>query len=301
FCFIETFSLLFRTKYEKEGIVLYIRLATLKDISRITEVSTASFRQEADTLQLPVRDLNVEPPGYDNEPMTHYLIEELTTYVTEQDGKLVGGIVLTLTGGDYARIDRVFVHPDVQGQGIGKALIQYVEAEYPHVRIWELETSTHQKRNIRFYKQLGFQVVYESDDEVCFVKRTKAKPSTHCFEERSCEGWQAYGVNASHLAVTNSNIFLFDASNCNFSQSRFRNINFRDSKFSDLNLSGSQFNFVTMQENERTIQMHHSNLRGATFNQCDLTNVTLTGCDIKGMKINGISIDTLISTKRGEM
>ncbi|MCT4799662.1 GNAT family N-acetyltransferase, partial [Exiguobacterium profundum] len=292
--------LLFRTKYEKEGIVLYIRLATLKDVSGITKVSTASFQQEALSLQLSERDLNVEPPGYDLEAMTQYMIEELTCYVIEQDNHIVGAIVLTLTGNDYARIDRVFVHPDRQGQGIGKALIQYVEAQSPHVRIWELETSTHQTRNIRFYKQLGFQVVYESEDEVCFVKRTKAKPSTHCFEEQSCEGWQAYGVNASFLAVTNSNVSSLAASNCNFSQSLFRNINFRNSTFSDLNLTGSRFNFVTMQENGRTVQMHHSNLRGATFNQCDLTNVTLTGCDVEGMTINGIPIDTLISTKRGE-
>ena len=280
---------------------MIIREATKDDIMSVTKVSTASFQQEALSLQLFERDLNVEPPGYDREAMTQYMIEELTCYVIEQDNHIVGAIVLTLTGDDYARIDRVFVHPDSQGQGIGKALIQYVEAQSPHVRIWELETSTHQTRNIRFYKQLGFQVVYESEDEVCFVKRTKAKLSTHCIEEQSYEGWRAYGVNASLLVVTNSNVSSLDASNCNFSQSRFRNINFRNSTFSDLNLSGSQFNFVTMRENERTIQMHYSNLSGATFNQCDLTNVTLTGCDVEGMTINAVPIDTFIRTKRGEI
>ncbi|WP_269318511.1 hypothetical protein [Exiguobacterium sp. KJ 601] len=77
---------------------MYIRLATLKDVSGITKVSTASFQQEALSLQLSERDLNVEPPGYDLEAMTQYMIEELTCYVIEQDNHIVGAIILTLTG-----------------------------------------------------------------------------------------------------------------------------------------------------------------------------------------------------------
>ncbi|WP_215144635.1 GNAT family N-acetyltransferase [Exiguobacterium qingdaonense] len=102
---------------------MIIREATKDDIMTVTKVSTASFQQEALTLQLPERDLNIEPPGYNHEAMTQYMIEELTCYVIEQDNHIVGAIVLALTGEDYARIDRVFVHPSVQGQGIGKALM----------------------------------------------------------------------------------------------------------------------------------------------------------------------------------
>lgn len=275
-----------------------IRVATKKDSIAITEVSTASFRHEAETLNLSERDLNVQPPGYDHEAMTDYMIEELTSYVIEQNDKIVGAIILTMTGDEYGRIDRVFIHPDSQGKGMGKALIRHVENEYPAVRIWELETSIYQSRNIHFYKQLGFKVVHESEEEVCFVKRTKVKPSTKHIEEQSCEGWRAYGINASHLAITNSNMSSLDASNCNFSRSRFRNINFREGGFSDLNLAGSYFHFVTMQERGLITRFGHSNLTGTVFHECNLTDVNLTGCNIEGMTIDGVPIKTLMDTSK---
>lgn len=281
-----------------------IRRATASDRTAFTEVSRVSFKQEADRLQLLHRDLNVEPPGYDDESMNLYLIEQLTSYVIEIDGLVVGGVVLTLTGQDYGRIDRIFVHPERQGQGLGKHALQTIEELHSTVRIWELETSAAQLKNISFYREAGFQSVFESDEEVCFVKRVKVKNDTNVslrYEELSLAGAQAYGMNISQVAVTNSNVSELQASNCNFKRSQFRNINFRNSQFDDLNLTGSEFRFVTMYESEQPTTFYHTNLTNAVFKNCRLDGVHIQGSSIDGLTIEGVAISELIKRYEAEL
>ncbi|TCI25337.1 GNAT family N-acetyltransferase [Exiguobacterium sp. SH5S4] len=280
---------------------MQIRYATAEDSKILTEVSRASFKQEADRLRLPYRDLNVEPPGYDDEAMSLYLIEQLPCYVIELDGQVVGGIVLTLTGQDYGRIDRIFVHPERQGQGLGRSALHAIEQLHPKVRIWELETSAAQPHNVAFYRAAGFKAVFESDEEVCFVKRVKLETNNTIplrYEERSINGAQAYGIDASQVAITNSNVSELRASNCNFAQSQFRNINFRESEFDDLNLSGSQYRFVTMYESGLPTIFFHTELTNAIFQSCRLDGIEIKSSSIDGLTIDGVNVKKLLEQHR---
>lgn len=281
---------------------MQIREATVSDYKAFTEVSRASFKQEADRLRLPYRDLNIEPPGYDDEAMSLYLIEQLTCYVIEHEGQIVGGTVVTLTGQDYGRIDRIFVHPDRQGRGIGKRALKLIEEIHPTVRIWELETSTAQPHNVAFYRAVGYQSVFESSEEVCFVKRVKQHTSDMPlrFEERTIRGAQAYGMDASQVAITNSNVSELRASNCNFTRSQFRNINFRETEFDDLNLSGSQYRFVTMYESGRATTFFHTNLTNTIMKSCRLDGMQIENSSIEGLMIDGVNIQELLEQHRKE-
>lgn len=281
---------------------MQIREATVSDYKVFTEVSRASFKQEADRLRLPYRDLNVEPPGYDDASMNRYLIERLTCYVLELDGQLVGGVVVTLTGQDYGRIDRIFIHPNRQGQGLGKRALYMIEGIHSTVRIWELETSTAQPGNVAFYRAAGYQSVFESDREVCFVKRVKQRTDNMPlrYEERTIKGAQAYGIDASQAAITNSNVSELRASNCNFTKSQFHNINFRESEFDDLNLSGSQYRFVTMYESGRPTTFFHTNLTSAIMKNCRLDDVQIQDSSIEGLTIDGVNIQALLEQHQKE-
>ena len=63
------------------------------------------------------------------------------------------GIIVTISGKSYGRIDRIFVEPVYQGKGIGSNVIKLIEAEYPSIRIWDLETSSRQINNHHFIKR----------------------------------------------------------------------------------------------------------------------------------------------------
>lgn len=282
---------------------MYMRRAVASDKRVFTEVSEASFKQEADRLRLPYRDLNIEPPGYDDEAMSLYLIEQLTCYVIELDEQVVGGAVVTLTGQDYGRIDRIFIHPYRQGEGIGKRALQSIEGLHPTVRIWELETSAAQPNNVAFYRAAGYQSVFESDEEVCFVKRIQQRADRMAlrYEERSITGAQAYGMDASRVSITNSNVSELQANNCNFTKSQFRNINFRETEFDDLNLSGSHYRFVTMYESGRPTTFFHTNLTNTVFENCQLDGVQIEDSSIDGLTIDGTNIKDLLEHHRKEM
>ena len=81
------------------------------------------------------------------------------------------GIIVTISGKSYGRIDRIFVEPVYQGKGIGSYVIKLIEEEYPSIRIWDLETSSRQLNNHHFYKKMGYETIFKSEDEYCYVKR----------------------------------------------------------------------------------------------------------------------------------
>ena len=66
----------------------------------------------------------------------------------------------------YIYISKLAVHPDIQGQGVGKFVLQSLEAmfnkEYIGIRLDVYEKST---SSIAFYSKLGFNK--------CFYKKTK--------------------------------------------------------------------------------------------------------------------------------
>jgi ribosomal protein S18 acetylase RimI-like enzyme len=68
-------------------------------------------------------------------------------------------------------IGRLIVHPDHQNRGIGKELMNRIEAEFPGTRRFELFTGTKSEKNLAFYKKLGYGIVrYEKlNDKVEFA------------------------------------------------------------------------------------------------------------------------------------
>jgi len=55
------------------------------------------------------------------------------------------------------RVSPVFVLPEYQGRGIAKAAFALVEALYPDVRRWELDTVLQEKGNCHLYESLGYR------------------------------------------------------------------------------------------------------------------------------------------------
>ncbi|WP_404407389.1 GNAT family N-acetyltransferase [Jeotgalibacillus malaysiensis] len=96
-------------------------------VKELTSLSSEVFRQEAERwLAAGEKDANIQPPGYDSEDMMAYMVTHLDTYGIYEGDRLIGGAVLTIPASGYARIDRVFIHPGLQGKGYGKAAIERV-------------------------------------------------------------------------------------------------------------------------------------------------------------------------------
>jgi ribosomal protein S18 acetylase RimI-like enzyme len=76
--------------------------------------------------------------------------------------KIIGS-VRGYQAGDTCYIERLIVHPNNQGQGIGAALMNQIEACFVPVQRFELFTGHKSDRNIHLYKRLGY-MVFKSEE-----------------------------------------------------------------------------------------------------------------------------------------
>ncbi|QIW22408.1 GNAT family N-acetyltransferase [Bacillus thuringiensis] len=299
-------------------MIISIEKATILDAEKLTEIMTRTFDEEVKRWlcgQGDVIDYNIQPPGYSSVEMMKYSIEELDSFKVIVDEKIIGGIIVTISGKSYGRIDRIFVDPDYQGKGIGSHVIKSIEVEYPSIRIWDLETSSRQLNNHHFYEKMGYEITFKSEDEYCYVKRITVESAKENliknndmknsqYENCNLANTEYYQVNLKNSSFVGSNMMNMKMSNCNVSQSKFRNINFKSSLYADLNLSGSKFSFVTLGgvhfkdtslgEGKYPISFNRCDLEGSTISNSNLKNMEIENCDITGMEINGIPIEKLL-------
>ncbi|GLS04083.1 hypothetical protein GCM10007860_12290 [Chitiniphilus shinanonensis] len=87
------------------------------------------------------------------------------------DGVLAGVVLVSSSGREHARIELLYLDPVYQGRGLGGQVLALVEAAYPQVRVWSLDTTRHSARNLPFYQRHGYVVVGQDEDEFYLVKR----------------------------------------------------------------------------------------------------------------------------------
>ena len=107
-------------------MLITIQKAVLTEAEKLTEIMKKTFDQEASRwlLNQDTLDYNIQPPGYGSVEMTKYMIEELAYYKIIYNEEIVGGVIVTITGKSFGRIDRIFVDPDNQGKKIGTRVME---------------------------------------------------------------------------------------------------------------------------------------------------------------------------------
>ncbi|KMY65675.1 hypothetical protein AAU61_21090 [Desulfocarbo indianensis] len=94
-------------------------------------------------------------------------------------GPILGSVRARHEGG-VCQIGRLMVHPKAQGQGLGRALMAAIEAEFPQAQCYELFTGSRSQRNLSFYRRQGYlpfqtQEVSPSLSQV-FLRKVRSKP-----------------------------------------------------------------------------------------------------------------------------
>lgn len=297
--------------------VVTIERALMNDAEQLTAIKKITFNNEAElwlSNQENVIDYNIRPPGYASINMTHYMMRHLHYFKILVDRTIVGGIIVTISGKSYGRIDRIFVEPQFQGRGFGSRALQLLEEEFSHVRKWDLETSSRQLNNHYFYEKMGYRTTFESDDEYCYVKEIDGSVEQNVVENQTFSHVQYENcdlsktecnqVNLEGTTISNSNLMKSHVSNCNLSHSKFQNINFRNTLYGDLNLSNSEFIFTTLSgvrfvdtnlgDEQQPLSFERCDLSGSQIDSCNLMNVHIQNSELKGMTINNIPVEELL-------
>ena len=98
-----------------------------------------------------------KPPG----PMLDdyaRLIADGAVSVFEDTAGTIAAIIVLLAKPDHLLLDNIAVRPDRQGQGLGRQLIAFAEAEARRLGLTELRLYTHETmtENVALYTRLGF-------------------------------------------------------------------------------------------------------------------------------------------------
>lgn len=126
-----------------------IRAAKPADLSSIEEIVERAYS--------PYIERMGRPPG----PMLDDYAKRIDAgeaSVVEHGGG-VGGFLVLIDQEDHLLLDNVAVHPDAQGHGLGRKLMDYADAEARRRGYNELQLYTHESmtENIVLYGRLGWE------------------------------------------------------------------------------------------------------------------------------------------------
>jgi ribosomal protein S18 acetylase RimI-like enzyme len=138
-----------------------LRSAEAADAARVAELVDAAYGHYVERIGM--------LPG----PMTNDyadVIRNRQVTVAERQGAIVGIIVLTVTDEGFL-VDNVAVHPDHRGTGLGRALLQFAEAEAQRAGFDAIYLYTHEKmtENLALYARIGY-VEYDRRSQGAFSR-----------------------------------------------------------------------------------------------------------------------------------
>ena len=110
------------------------------------------------------------PPGYATLSFHTKMARMNCLYKLVDDYKIVGGALLFLKD-DILNVGRIFVDPEYFRKGYGIFMMQQIEAMFPQVKTFSLDTPIWNVRTNAFYQKLGYVEVRRDGDFVYYEKR----------------------------------------------------------------------------------------------------------------------------------
>ncbi len=125
-----------------------LRVAREADAEKLTELVDDAYGHYVERLGM--------PPG----PMTDdyaEVIRDRDVTLVESEGAIVAAIVLGVAEEGFT-IENVAVHPSRQGEGVGRALLEFAEEEARRAGFGAIHLYTHEKmtENLALYARIGY-------------------------------------------------------------------------------------------------------------------------------------------------
>ena len=110
------------------------------------------------------------PPGYGSVSFHTEMASQGHLYKLMEEGLIVGGAILFLQA-DVLNIGRIFVAPEHFRKGYGAFMMREIEAMFPGVKAFTLDTPDWNIRTNSFYTKLGYTEIKRESGLVYYAKR----------------------------------------------------------------------------------------------------------------------------------
>lgn len=149
-----------------------IEQANLGDANEILALQKLAYQSEAQIYN----NFNIEPLTQTLDALK----EEFRTKVflkAVHEGKIVGSGRAWEKGGT-CYIDRLVVHPDQQGKGLGTRLMDALEDRFASARRYEIFTGYRSQRNIALYERRGYRMykIEQAAEDLAYIHMEKLLP-----------------------------------------------------------------------------------------------------------------------------
>ncbi|MCR4786947.1 MAG: GNAT family N-acetyltransferase [Lachnospiraceae bacterium] len=139
--------------------------ASTADALTITGISRRSFHSDVEVGSKE----KTGPPGYMSVPYYTKMAGSGHLFKLSDNGLIVGGAVL-FPDNEKLNIGRIFIDPENHRKGYGVFIMQEIEALYPSVKEFTLDTPVWNIRTNSFYTKLGYTEVKRDNDFVYYSK-----------------------------------------------------------------------------------------------------------------------------------
>ena len=147
-----------------------LQKATARDAVALAEISKRAFDSDVDCGAPGPGG----PPGYDSAQWQRDIMKRADYYKILHGERIVGGLIVFRKAPREYELGRIFIDPNVQGQGIGAQAMALMEAAYPLAKLWTLDTPTWNTRTNRFYPKMGYIKTGERGEDGFYRKTMNA-------------------------------------------------------------------------------------------------------------------------------
>ena len=109
------------------------------------------------------------PPGYMSLPFHTKMARLNHLFKLTDNGLIVGGAIL-FPGKDTLNIGRIFISPEHFRKGYGTYMMREIEAMFPEIKGFTLDTPVWNTRTNHFYTNLGYSEVRRDREFIWYFK-----------------------------------------------------------------------------------------------------------------------------------
>ena len=140
--------------------------ASSADAITITGISKRAFHSDVEVGSKE----KTGPPGYMSVPFYTKMAKSNPLFKLVDNGLIIGGALLFLDN-EKLNIGRIFVDPENHRKGYGEFMMREIEALYPEVKEFTLDTPIWNIRTNSFYAKMGYTEVRRDNDFIYFSKQ----------------------------------------------------------------------------------------------------------------------------------